>query len=197
MKSPSTLQLAVAWVALAALLGGVAIWPRWRAVTRLERRSAGLAQMINEADDVNTQIRVLTEWMLEIEERVGASTTPIPEESGVAELVRDLTDKFRELGITDREITTGAPSMGEQSAALPMTIVMRGSFTSVLASIRWIESLPRLVRIRRIRIDRADDWSLDTPRVTAELLLDAFFDPKPIPESVDLTSVIEAQREGD
>lgn len=197
MKSPSNLQLGLAWAALAGLLGGGAIWPRWRGVTHLERRSVSLAQMINEADDVNAQIRVLTEWMLEIEDRVRASTTPIPEESAVAELVRDLTDEFRELGITDREITTGAPSMGEQAAALPMTIVVRGSFTSVLASIRWIESLPRLVRIRRITIDRADKWSPDAPRVTAELLLDAFFDPKPIPEGVDLASVIEGQGEDD
>lgn len=191
MRSPTNLQLSVAWLALAGLLGGALVWPRWRTVTSLERRSVGLAQMINEADDVNEQIRVLTEWMLEIEERVRASTTPIPEESGVAELVRDLTDKFRELGITDREITTGAPSMGEQSAALPMTVIVRGSFTSVLESIRWIESLPRLVRIRRIRIDRAKDWGLDSPRVSAEFLLDAFFDPKPVPEGVDLASVIE------
>jgi Tfp pilus assembly protein PilO len=197
VKSPTNLQLGLTWLALASLLGGAAIWPRWRDITRLERRSLGLSQMINEADDVNAQIRVLTEWMLEIEDRVRASTTPIPAQSGVADLVRDLTDKFRELGITDREITTGAPSLGEQSAALPMTVVVRGSFTSVLASIRWIESLPRLVRIRRVKIDRAEDWSFDSPRVTAEFLLDAFFDPKPIPESVDLASLIESQAEDD
>ncbi|MFG0274664.1 MAG: type 4a pilus biogenesis protein PilO [Phycisphaerales bacterium] len=193
MKSPTNLQLGVAWAAMAAALSAVAIWPRWRAISQLEQRSVALSQMIAEADDVNAQIRELTEWMLEIESRVRASTTPIPRDSGVADLVRELTDKFRELGVAEREITTGAASNGDEASALPMTVVARGSFTSVVESIRWIESLPRLVRIRRIKIERARDWSMDNPKVSAEFLLDAFFDPRPIPDDVDLASLIERQ----
>lgn len=193
MRSPTNLQLAVAWAALAGALGGLAVWPRYRAIRQQEARSVALAQMIEEADDVNAQIRELTEWMIEIEARVRAATTPIPRDSGVADLMRDLTDKFRELGITEREVTTGAPSNGAEASALPMTVMARGSFMSVLESIRWIESLPRLVRIRRIKIDRARGWTPGDPRVSAELLLDAFFDPRPIPENVDILSLIRKQ----
>lgn len=195
MKRPGTVKLALAWLAL-AVLAGAALWPRWKAISRLEARSVELAQMIEQADDVNTQMRLLTEWMMDIEQRVRASTTPIPRDSGVSELVRDLTDRFDELGVVEREITTGAPSPGEDASTLPMTIAARGSFTSVMKSIGWIESLPRLVRIRRIKITRARDWTPEAPRVAAEILLDAFFNPTPIPERVDLTSLIAKQEEG-
>ena len=59
----------------------------------------------------------------------------------------------RDLGVTDREITTGGANKLDDASTMPMSVTAQGRFLSVYEAVRWIESLPRLVRGQRLRID--------------------------------------------
>lgn len=187
MRNSTSLRFLVCWIALVACAGGLGVWPKLSAIRRHEAKAQELATMIRESDDVNAQIGLLSEWRAEIHRRVSTSTTPIPAESDVAGLMRDLTRTLVDLGITEREITTGSAVESEESFSLPLSVTMRGRFPRVMEAVRWIENLPRLVRVRRIKIERSRDWTPDEPVVTAELLVDVFFAPHPIDTSSDLS----------
>ncbi len=109
--------------------------------------------------------------------------TPIPEESGVAALVKRLSESFDALGLKDREISTGAAKPLEEASCLPMTIVVHGSFPAIYEAIAGIESLDRLIRVQRLRVateGRPGAGTVDrSGRVRADIQLDVFFAPKP------------------
>jgi len=108
--------------------------------------------------------------------------TPIPQESGVAALVKGLSESFDGLGLKDREISTGAAKHLEEASCLPMTITVQGPFPEIYRALAGIESLDRLVRVQRLRIAheaRAIAGSVDrSGRVRADIQLDVFFAPK-------------------
>ncbi|MFM9956547.1 MAG: type 4a pilus biogenesis protein PilO [Phycisphaerales bacterium] len=113
--------------------------------------------------------------------------TPIPQESGVAGLVRELSESFDRLGLKDREISTGAAKVLEDASCLPMSITVQGPFPAIYEALAGIESLDRLVRVQRLRVAhdaRAGGGGAATGtvnrsgRVRADIQLDVFFAPK-------------------
>lgn len=108
--------------------------------------------------------------------------TPIPEESGVATLVRGLSESFDALGLKDREISTGAAKSLDDASCMPMTVAVQGPFPAIYAALTGIESLDRLVRVQRLRISvdgKGGAHTVDrSGRVRADIQLDVFFAPK-------------------
>jgi len=170
--------------ALTCLLGagaGALVWPQYNANRELsveiERLRADLA-MPNSGPEV---IEQLTNRLLSLREIGEKRMTPIPRESDVAGLVRDMSKMLDAIGIDKREMTTGAARELPEASTLPMSIILTGDFTQVNEVVGYIESLPRLVRFERLRFttERAGSESVDRSGVVrAELVLDVFFAPR-------------------
>ncbi|RMD65762.1 MAG: hypothetical protein D6824_02060 [Planctomycetota bacterium] len=121
----------------------------------------------------------------------------IPQEADVALLIGALSSRLDSLGVGGGEISTGAPRSTPDAMYVPVTVTMRGSFLSVYAACRWIESLPRLVRISRLRFERLKAANNsgsraassaapgDSDDIRAELALDVFYRPAPLNGEAD------------
>jgi len=176
-------RLVLGLVALILLGVGAGVWPHVRAIRALEERREDLQARAAASDD---GAATLTRLQTELEEATRLAeerSKPISAQSDVAEMIRALTAQLDRLGMSEREITTGAPTHLPDAASLPMSVRMKGRFPNVHEAIRWIESLPRLVRAKRVSIEiprrRSDKNNVDwlAPEVDAELLLDVFFAP--------------------
>jgi Tfp pilus assembly protein PilO len=109
--------------------------------------------------------------------------TPIPQQSNVAGLITDLSAMLDSLNLSHREITTGNSRTLEEASSMPMTVTLQGPFPSIAEAVRQIESLPRLVRVQRLRV------STDQPRrgevdrsgeVRADVLIEVFYAPQDV-----------------
>ena len=114
-------------------------------------------------------------------------TTPIPEESDIAGLMGQLSKSLKGAGLEEPALTTQSPKDLEEASALALMLKQEGPFPAIYQAVREIEALPRLVRIGRVRIVAAGEKRGDVSRVgadEAELLIEAFYAPKQIDESV-------------
>lgn len=177
MTGPRTIWLAVAWVALVALGGVAVVAPSVRSIQALADERAELEDRVARSDDGAAAVRRLQEVLADVKNRAGRDVRPIPTDSDVASLIRSLTAQLDRLSIGEREITTGAATRLDDVSTMPMSVRAEGNFLSVYDALRWIESLPRLVRVQRLKFetDKLGDGS--PGRVRADLLLDLFFAP--------------------
>ncbi len=107
--------------------------------------------------------------------------TPIPEERDVAGLMRELSAMLDELGLSEREITTGSPQEQEEASVMPMTVMLSGPYQSVAEAVTRMESMPRLVRVQRLRmaLDRLRNDAVNRSGVVrADIRLEVFFEPR-------------------
>jgi len=183
MNRSTVFKLAMGWLALMVGGLGVLVWPRVNGLMRLSDERDRLQVRVAQADDGAAELNRLSEQLQRTRERAERDTKEIPSENNIAGLIRKLTAQLDDLGMSEREITTGSPIQLEQARSLPMTVSMSGRFLSVHRAIRWIESLPRLVRVKRLSVELPDQRSTDgsfdwrDPQVEAELVLDVFYAP--------------------
>lgn len=182
--SRSNWMLLGGWALLVAVSGRAVIWPAHRASIELDADiSAKKAELARPGSGPETIERLARE-LTALRNLGKARMTPIPEESGVAGLVRELSNSFDGLGLIDREVSTGAAKQLEEASAMPMTVALAGDFPSIYRAVAQIENLDRLVRVQRLRVsleNRAGKEGADrTGRVRAEVLLDIFYEPRSI-----------------
>ncbi|MBL0922561.1 MAG: type 4a pilus biogenesis protein PilO [Phycisphaerales bacterium] len=105
-----------------------------------------------------------------LREFAGANSKPIPAQGDIAEFVRGLVTYLDRIGVVDRSIATGTPARENDVMAAPMTLTMTGDFMAVFATLEHVESLPRLVRVSRMKLELRKDGLLK-----ADLSLDVLF----------------------
>jgi len=175
--------LGAGWVGVLAVGIGFAILPAWRSSQRLRAEIVELRTEASKPTDGPEVIRAL-ETELEALVVLGANrTTPIPVDSDVAGLMRDFSAMLDELGLTRRELTTGVPRQLDEASSMPMSMNLEGNFPQIYEAARYIESLPRLVRVQRFRVQSPSlgTGAVDrTAPVKAELLIDVFYQPRVI-----------------
>lgn len=153
MNVPRFVWLLGGWLAL-TLIGafGVAL-PTLRTFQDLRREAAELQGRIAREEDGAAQVRRLEVELEQLKSRASLETKPIPRDSDVAGLIRELSGELTRLGLMEREITTGAPTTVGKVRSLPMLVTLYGDFPSVNEAVGWIERLPRLVRVQRVRVE--------------------------------------------
>lgn len=177
MKLPRNAWLALGLVGTVIVGASTLVAPPARALDALAEEAETLRSRIARSDDGASQLVRLTEQLAELEEMVQHRTKPIPAESDVAGLIRKLSAELTRLGLNEREITTGATVTTDDASSLPMSVQLHGDFTSMYESVRWVESLPRLVRVQRVQIRQNDRARTSDRPVRADVVLDVFFAP--------------------
>lgn len=181
MSRSHRIWLPVGFIALIVLGVVAGVMPRLRAMDRLDQEAASLTDRAHRADNGAAEIARLQERLQAAKAIATGGIKAIPAENDIAGLIRQLTSRLDELGMTEREITTGSiEDLGDAYSA-PMTVRMKGPFLGVQDAVEWLESLPRLVRILRIKVETprrsaADRLATHDADVEAELILNVFFD---------------------
>lgn len=178
MPSLRTHHLMILWAGASFGVVATVIYPQTKAISSLDRQLHELVKMMDETDAVIEQTEVLSDWVVKIRSTVELSTRPIPQESDVSGFVRDLSLQMAEIGVERREIVTSSTAETEHAMVLPITISMTTSFPQIVEVIGWVENLPRLVRLRRVKISANRSAYADTDHVLAEIVLDAYFEPE-------------------
>lgn len=168
----------IGWIALAALGGGGFIAKPLSERARLGREIISLqAELAKPADDPEALER-LTADLQTLRELGKGRLTPIPVESDIAGLMTAISGTLDELGFQQRDITTRPVKSHGDAQSLPVTVALDGPFIRIYEAVSRIESLPRLVRIERLRVStdpaRRTEVHADGS-VHGEFSIEAFF----------------------
>lgn len=179
MSNKTNIMLGVS-LALFLILGfGVLVVPKMNRQALADAQFEGFRAEL-EKPNAGPQTVTMLNDRLEILRQLGEDRiTPIPDEPDLAGLMSSMSTMFAQHGLEPPQLTTGTPEPDRGAMSMPMTIVAEGEFVPLAQAILGIESLDRLVRVRRVRI------STDSPRrngpvdreglVRADLLLDVFY----------------------
>ncbi len=198
MSAPKTGTLAAGLAALGALGVFGVVWPQVSSIRALIAERSELQERIGRRDDGAAALERLQDELESQRARAAAYVTPIPEFADTASLIRAISRRLDALGMREREITTGAPTKHDMVSVMPMSVTLRGDFLSIYEAVRWIESLPRLVRVDRLKIKHekgATSAEGLAGRVEAEILLQVFFAPASGED--DLASTLARVSEGE
>lgn len=183
MIRKADLWLAAGWAGLVAAGVGLLIVPGVREDSRLRKEIDGLTAELAKPANGPEVIERLSMDLRTLREFGKGRMTPIPAESDVAGLMKSLSTTLQELGLDQRDVTTRSPKVLEDASSMPMSVTLSGPFPRIYEALAGIESLPRLVRMERLRIsqDEARSGKFDrTGRVRAELSVEAFFSPRAV-----------------
>ena len=177
-------------LALFLVIGFVlTILPQLRSTARAQAEIGGFEAELAEQNTGPETIALLRERLDTLEQIGENRITPIPQEADLAGLMRRMSEMFNADGIDPPQLTTGVPQQDKGAMSMPMTVVAEGSFLPLSEAIASIEALPRLVRVRRVRLAtdasrRRQHVDRDEP-VRADLLLDVFYEPFDASEEED------------
>lgn len=181
----SDIWLAIGWLAVTAGIGVLLLQP-----TIIERRELMLAigqrqSELTTPDAGPEMIAELSETLEALKSISEGHVTLIPEESDVAGLMQSLDQTLRELQLDQHDVMTNRVKELKFAMSMPVTLTLSGTFPRVYQAIARIESLPRLIRMDRLRIsshvvgrDTIDREGI----VRAELSISAFFAPRSLAE---------------
>ncbi len=109
--------------------------------------------------------------------------TPIPEDSDIAGLMGSLGRTLSDLKLEQRDITMRQARALDGASVMPVAVTIYGPFQRIYQAIGAIESLPRLVRVGRLRVVSNESGGVKRSadgEVKAELTIDAFYSPTTI-----------------
>lgn len=170
-------------VGLVVVAGAVFIVPGYRESRRLSNEIGAYEAELRKPNSGPEVIGRLNEELETLRSLADRRMTPIPEGSDVAGLIGDLSAMLDEVGLASREITTGQSESLQEASAMPMTVTLRGAFPAVAEAVHRIESLPRLVRVKRLRVSSNQPRNGEVDRsgsVRADILIDVFFAPRDV-----------------
>lgn len=186
MIRPTPTLFIIGWVSLVSVGVLVMIVPPAAARAKLGREVRSLDTELAKPADGPDVIDRLTNDLGRLRDFGKGRMTPIPTDSNVAGLMRMLGDTLTDLGLNQRDITTRPPKSFGDATSLPVTVVLNGPFTSIHEAVTRIESMPRLVRVERLRITSQSERAGGTTApsaggtegvVRAEFSIDAFYSP--------------------
>lgn len=186
MIRPTPTLFVIGWVALTSVGVLALVAPPAAARAKLGREIQSLETELAKPADGPEVIDRLSNDLGKLRDFGEGRMTPIPTDSDVAGLMGMLGGTLTDLGLNQRDITTRPPKSFGDATSLPVTVVLNGPFTSIHEAITRIESMPRLVRVERLRItsesereSRASESSEGGAEgvVRAEFSIDAFYSP--------------------
>ncbi len=168
--SRRSVQIAMAWVALVAAGLGLGVLPGLKNLNRANHDIHQARSALAAASDRPAALERNEATLAGLREFAEANSKSIPAQGDIAEFVRGLVTYLNKIGVDDRSIATGTPARENDIMAAPMTVTMTGDFMAVYATLEHVESLPRLVRVSRLKLELKSGGILK-----ADLSLDVLF----------------------
>jgi Tfp pilus assembly protein PilO len=108
----------------------------------------------------------------QLESQVLTYDRQFPRQMDLGPFIRDLTQVSQELSLRDWKYRPGAPVKNDVYFELPVQMQFEGDFSSVTLFMRQVELLPRLTRVKSLKIENKDPG---TGKVAVELALNIYF----------------------
>lgn len=199
MNQSMQIRLLIGLIAIVAVGLFAGVLPRVHSIKRLKAESLSLLDRAHRADNGAAELTRLRNRLDELRADAETRVKDIPADSDVSGLVRAMTTRLDQLGMPEREITTGATNDLGDALSAPMSVRIKGPFLKTLAAVEWIESMPRLVRILRLKIQfpargPAPSEDGDSPAIESELLMNVYFDLDRLAGKATQAAVTEASR---
>ncbi len=165
-----SLQIGFAWLALVAAGLGLGVLPASNSLRNASSDIQRARSALEAASDRPAALERNDATLAGLRAFAEANSKPIPTEGDIAEFVRGLVTYLDRIGVQDRSISTGTPARENDILAAPMTLTMTSDFLGVFATLEHVESLPRLVRVSRLKLELRPDGAL-----RADMALDVLF----------------------
>lgn len=183
MMRKSDIWLTLGWIAMTGSIALFMVLPHARQRQQLVGDVLRLRTELNAPDQAPELIREIEASLEVLEEFRAGRVTKIPEESDVAGLMQSISRTLSELRLDQRDITTNRPKALEYASSLPVSVTLTGSFPRIFRALEKIETLPRLIRVDRLKISAptSGNGSIDrTGEVRAEMSVSTFFAPRSV-----------------
>lgn len=184
-NSRHILMTVVGPVAVLAAGVGFAVWPTYSRAQELRTEVRTLEAKVERLDQATSQVEQLAEDLGSVQQQINNDLKIIPDQADIASIIRNLSLPVDGDTVVDQTFTTGAsnPAVADDDAATveltPLTVDLKANFDSVFALIRAAESMDRLIRVSRLRVECDRDKDVrdlnGNPLLTASVGLEAIY----------------------
>lgn len=187
MSDRRHIMLAVGLFLAVLALGGMTLaLPNVREVWEIRERVADLTNRSEGVEQTTLMVEQLSKMVADAQRTVDADLKSIPNEAGIALMIRRLSLPIDGETVRDQTFSVGSvieplPETHPMIRAVPVTMEMKATFESTYAVLRTIESMERLVRLRSIRINSSTDAinRYGEPIVSTLLVLETVYEEQP------------------
>jgi len=157
-------------VGLTAVFAAVMYVPQQRRIRSLRASATALSEQFQQRASRVGGTAALERRVQQLETDLSDFNTAVPPAAGLGPFLERVTDLAGSQGVQAPEITPAEPQTGPQVEVLPIEMSFVGSFDSVYGFLASIESQPRLARVSRLDLGRAEGQSeVLTANVTVQV----------------------------
>lgn len=145
-----------------------------------KQRQAALAVQIQEKQrelrEGKSHTSALPEVATEVERlraRLERSKKSVPRQQDLPQFIRDVSQLGQQASLRKPFFKPGTPVRGELVCELPISLNFEGDFVNVYSFLRNLEEMPRLTRVREIKLNARDR----TGQVKVQLSMNIYFAP--------------------
>lgn len=129
-----------------------------------------LKQATEQINDLGAEIERLSHAVVHFERK-------LPEQREVEVILKEVWQLASRHGLTPRSIRTDEPVKNAHYAELPLRMTIDGDFDGLYSFLLDLEKLQRITRLPHAQIEKV---SKEEGRITAELVLSIFYEPRDV-----------------
>jgi Tfp pilus assembly protein PilO len=163
---------------IAALHIGLVIWPVYKQTRSLNSQAAGVEAELSGSRGQAAELTALSRDVKRIAAEMADGVKKVPQEGEMAQMIRELSNRLAAQHLSDPTIGTQTTLPGPNYNTVPIIVGFHGDGVSAFRFINDVESLPRVVQVKRIHLLRSEKLP---GQVEAEIELNTFYSPAPEP----------------
>ena len=149
------------------------ILPELRQLSQTVDQERMLKDIYRQKNQQAAQLPLYEQQMIDIQDRFGIVLNQLPTTTEMSALLLDISQIGRESGLLINRFTPGNPRPAAFYQTLPISIDVSGTFNQLMEFVIALSSLPRIVHVSDMRIERGGDGL----RMQAELATYQYLDP--------------------
>lgn len=153
-------------VAAAVALAIAGAWVHYRTMDRAEARLNGSKVELRQLELDNARLRNALASLPELEAAVARFRARMPAQPELGGVLESLSATLARAKVREQEILTRQTVSGRDFLRVPVALHFKASLDSAYDVVRHLETLPRNVRVEKLRIERSADR--DVPQVEIE-----------------------------
>jgi type IV pilus assembly protein PilO len=138
---------------------------------KIDEKTAKLAEL----DKATAAAKDMSKQLEQLEEAIKFFEGKLPPHSEIHKVLEQITVIAQKEGLQPKTISTLAQKNNSGYIEQPLKMQLKGNFTSFYAFMLEIEQLPRIMKIRELKLTKEKD---DDGQVTADFVISIFFQNK-------------------